>query len=71
MVNLTQVLISSAPVLSNWIGKLIYLLYQGIGNFGWTVVVFTICLKVILSPLDIWQKRIPLRKEVDRANAMN
>ena len=57
MVNLTQVLISSAPVLSNWIGKLIYLLYQGIGNFGWTVVVFTICLKVILSPLDIWQKR--------------
>lgn len=24
-----------------------------------------------LRGLDIWQKRIPLRKEVDRANAMN
>lgn len=61
MVNLTQLVISSEPVLSNWIGKLIYLLYQGIGNFGWTVVVFTICLKVLLSPLDIWQKRTMLK----------
>ena len=60
MVDLTT-LISSAPTLSNWIGKLIYLLYKGIGNFGWTVVVFTICLKVILSPLDIWQKHTMLK----------
>ena len=60
MVTLTQ-LISSAPHLSNVIGKLIYLLYQWIGNFGWTVVVFTIFLKILLSPLDIWQKHTMLK----------
>ena len=57
MVNLTQ-LFADAPVLTNWIGKLIYLLYQNIGNFGWTVVIFTICLKALVSPLDIWQKSV-------------
>ncbi|MDE6302045.1 MAG: YidC/Oxa1 family membrane protein insertase, partial [Clostridia bacterium] len=30
----------------------------GAGSFGWTVVVFTIVLRLILSPLDIWQKII-------------
>ena len=60
MVDLTQ-LLASEPVLSNWIGKIIYLLYQWIGNFGWTVVVFTIFLKILLSPLDIWQKRSMLK----------
>ena len=60
MVTLTQ-LISSEPHLSNLIGKLIYALYQWIGNFGWTVVVFTIFLKILLSPLDIWQKHTMLK----------
>jgi len=61
MVNLMQLFISSAPELTNWIGKLIYKMYEGIGNFGWTVVLFTLALKVILSPLDIWQKRTMLK----------
>jgi len=60
MVDLTQIL-ASAPVLTNWIGKLIYKMYEWIGNFGWTVVVFTIFLKMLLSPLDIWQKRTMLK----------
>ncbi len=30
----------------------------GAVSFGWTVVVFTIVLRLILSPLDIWQKII-------------
>ena len=60
MVDLTQML-SSAPVIVNWIGKLIYKMYEWIGNFGWTVVVFTIFLKILLSPLDIWQKRTMLK----------
>lgn len=30
----------------------------GAESFGWTVVVFTIILRLILSPLDIWQKLI-------------
>ena len=61
MVNLTQILISSEPELSNLIGKFIYWMYGLIGNFGWTVVVFTIILKLILSPLDIWQKHTMLK----------
>ena len=60
MVTLTQ-LISSEPHLTNLIGKLIYALYQWIGNFGWTVVVFTIFLKILLSPLDVWQKHTMLK----------
>lgn len=30
----------------------------GKGSFGWTVVLFTVILRLILSPLDIWQKVI-------------
>lgn len=45
-----------APVLTNWIGKFLQLLSDSIGNFGWAIVVFTIILKVILLPLDIWPK---------------
>lgn len=57
MVTLSS-LLSAEPVLSNWIGKLIYLMYNAIGSFGWTVVVFTICLKALVSPLDLWQKKV-------------
>jgi len=61
MVDLTQFILSSEPVITNWIGKLIHWMYSGIHSFGWTVVVFTIALKLILSPLDIWQKRTMLK----------
>lgn len=57
-------LFASGPELSNWIGKLIYLMYQAIGNYGWTVVVFTICLKVLVSPLDIWQKQVTRKNNI-------
>lgn len=30
----------------------------GSGSFGWTVILFTVILRLILSPLDIWQKVI-------------
>ena len=49
-------------VMTNWIGKFLLMLHDSIGNFGWTVVVFTIILRLILSPLDIWQK-ISMRKQ--------
>ncbi len=68
MVNLNQLFLS-APELTNIIGKLIYWMYQGIGSFGWTVVVFTICLKLIVSPFDIWQK-IATRKNNIAQKAM-
>ena len=53
-----NILTANAPELTNLIGKFIYIMYNAIGNFGWTVVVFTIILKVILSPLDFWQKHV-------------
>lgn len=50
----------------NWLGKLVYKLYEWvaswgssyelIGAFGIAVILFTIFLKLIVSPLDVWQK---------------
>lgn len=31
-------------------------LYNLVGNYGWTMVVFTLLLKVVMLPLEIWQK---------------
>ena len=28
-----------------------------VGNFGWAIILFTVCLKLVLSPLDIVQRR--------------
>lgn len=49
------------PEITNWIGMMINGLYEFIGNYGWTVVLFTVILKVALSPLDIWQKVVTRR----------
>lgn len=51
------------PVLDNWIGSLLLQLHEKMGvGFGVTVIVFTIILRLILSPLDVWQ-RIAMRKQ--------
>lgn len=44
------------PEITHFVAEFMNLLYGWIGNYGWTVVVFTLILKVVLSPLDIWQK---------------
>ncbi len=46
---------------THFIAKLMLQLNESIGVFGWTVVAFTVILKLILSPLDIWQKAISRR----------
>ena len=38
------------------VGKLVHWMHKGIKNYGWTVVVFTVCLKVLMLPLDFWQR---------------
>lgn len=38
------------------VGQLIYWMRSWIGNYGWTVVVFTVFLKLIMLPLDFWQR---------------
>ena len=40
----------------NWIGKIVAALYSFVGNYGWTVLLFTVILKVITLPLDYWQR---------------
>ncbi len=55
MVDLSLLFLAK-PELTNWIGKLVDMLYHQIGNFGWTVVIFTLILKAIVSPFDLWQK---------------
>lgn len=40
----------------NFIAKFIQWMYSWIGNYGWTVVVFTVLLKILTFPLDIWQR---------------
>ena len=67
MAVMTNILLSAE--LTNWIGKLLHLLFQYVGNFGWTVVIFSIVLKLVLSPLDIWQ-RISTRKQQKKMEAL-
>lgn len=51
------------------VGKLVKLMHGWIGNYGWTVVVFTVFLKIIMTPLDIWQ-RVSSRKSTLRMQKM-
>ncbi len=37
-------------------GKLVRWMHSWVGNYGWTVVVFTVFLKILMTPLDIWQR---------------
>ena len=37
-------------------GRLVRWMHGWVGNYGWTVVVFTVFLKILMSPLDIWQR---------------
>lgn len=76
MVDLSLLFLAK-PELTNWIGKLVDLLYHQIGNFGWTVVIFTLILKAIVSPFDLWQKAATrknnkamklMKPELDRIN---
>ena len=46
----------------NWIGKLIKLLVAGVGSVGVGIILFSIALKVIVLPFDIYQ-RISMRKQ--------
>lgn len=38
------------------VGNLIRWMHSWIGNYGWTVVVFTVFLKLFMLPLDFWQR---------------
>ncbi|MBO7297762.1 MAG: YidC/Oxa1 family membrane protein insertase [Clostridia bacterium] len=46
----------------NWIGKLIKLLVSGVGSVGVGIILFSLILKLITLPFDIYQ-RIAMRKQ--------
>lgn len=68
IMNLSNML---AAVSAIWqpIIKLLDWMNKGIGNFGWTVVVFTLLLRLLLTPFDIWQK-ISMRKQKAKMDAL-
>ena len=51
------------------VGKLVKWMHSWVGNYGWTVVVFTVFLKILMTPLDIWQ-RVSSRKSTLRMQRM-
>ena len=59
--NVDEITSSASSSLTGLIRKALIGLNDKVGNFGWTVVVFTIILRLILSPLDIWQKIVARR----------
>lgn len=59
--NVDEITSSASSSLTGFIRKALIGLNDKVGNFGWTVVVFTIILRLILSPLDIWQKIVARR----------
>lgn len=58
IINIGSLLAVAEPVNSGIVAQFIELLFGWIGNYGWTVVVFTLILKLVMSPLDFWQKHV-------------
>ena len=46
----------------NWIGRLISWLIKSVGTVGIGIIVFSLCLKIVVLPFDIYQ-RISMRKQ--------
>lgn len=53
----------TSMLLSNVWANLINLFARGIVNYGWTIIVFTIVLKLVLSPLDILQRHSSTKQQ--------
>ena len=59
MAFLSSILSAAGTVINepSWLWeKIILHVFDFIANYGWRVVVFTLCLKLLLSPLDIYQR---------------
>lgn len=53
----------------NLIGKLVQWMHGWVKNYGLTVILFTVFLKVVMLPVDIWQ-RVSMRKNSLKMQAM-
>ena len=46
----------------NWLGKIVRAIIEGVGAVGLGVIVFTLILKLITTPFDVYQ-RVKMRKQ--------
>ena len=53
--NLLSVLSSVSAPKSLWV-TLINWIQSSVGNFGWTIILVTVLIKLVTSPLDFWVK---------------
>lgn len=53
----------------NLIAKLVQWLHSWVGSYGWAVVIFTVFLKLITLPVDIWQ-RMSTKKNAEKMKSM-
>lgn len=68
MANLINLLAQTAWNTGFW-GKLIGWFHGGIGNYVWTIIIFTIVLKLVMLPLDYFQRRVT-KKNADMQKLM-
>ena len=47
-----------------WIGTLVQGLFNAIGNYGWTIIVFTLILKAIVLPIEFVQRYFTQKNQV-------
>ena len=57
MANLIN-LLAQTPWNTGFWGTLIGWFHGGIGNYVWTIIIFTIVLKLVMTPLDYFQRRV-------------
>lgn len=61
---------STLPLLADWTADMwgpVINLFSFIPSYGWMILVFTVCLKLILSPLDFWQRKVSRNMMVKQA----
>lgn len=54
-VGLDKIVVDYTPK-ANWISQMLMGIFQWLGNYGWTIILFTLILRVLTLPLDFWQK---------------
>lgn len=68
MANLINLLAQTAWNTGFW-GKIIGWFYGGIGNYVWTIIIVTIVLKLVLSPMEFFQRKVT-KKNADMQKIM-
>lgn len=81
-VGLDKIVVEYTPK-ANWISQMLMGIFEWLGNYGWTIILFTLLLRVLTLPLDFWQKFsmkknskimgeiTPIMQKIDKAYANN